>query len=64
MDVGSVTVRIRNGKSIGIYSVQSVKAFTDVIIRHFNEYPLLSQKQTDFIGFIPFSVKCFLFYIK
>ena len=50
-DVGSVTVRIRNGKSTGIYSVQSLKALTEVIIPHFNEYPLLTQKQADFILF-------------
>jgi hypothetical protein len=52
LDVGSVTVRIRNGKSTGIYSVQSLKALTEVIIPHFYEYPLLIQKKADFIFII------------
>jgi Cytochrome c oxidase subunit III/LAGLIDADG endonuclease len=46
--VGSVTVRIRDGKSTGIYSVQSLKDLTKVIIPHFIKYPLLTQKQADF----------------
>lgn len=49
--VGSVTVRIRNGKPTGIYSVQALKDLTEVIIPHFKEYPLLTQKQGDFILF-------------
>ena len=49
--VGSVTVRTRNGKPTGIYSVQSLKDLTEVIIPHFKEYPLLTQKQADFILF-------------
>ena len=50
-DVGSVTVRTRNGKPTGIYSVQSLKDLTEVIIPHFKEYHLLTQKQADFILF-------------
>ena len=50
-NVGSVTVRVRDGKSTGIYSVQSLKDLTKVIIPHFNKYPLLTQKQADFILF-------------
>ena len=50
-NVGSVTVRTRNGKPTGIYSVQSLKGLTEVIIPHFKEYPLLTQKQADFILF-------------
>jgi len=50
-NVGSVTVRIRKGKYIGIYSVQSLKDLTQVIIPHFNKYTLLTQKQRDFILF-------------
>lgn len=49
--VGSVEVRIRNGQWTGVYSVQSLKDLTEVIIPHFKEYPLLSQKQADFIWF-------------
>jgi len=51
VSVGSVTVRTRNGKPTGIYSVQSLKDLTEVIIPHFKEYPLLTQKQADFILF-------------
>ena len=50
-DVGSLTVRIRNGKPTGIYSVQSLSDLTKVIIPHFKEYVLLTQKQADFILF-------------
>jgi hypothetical protein len=50
-NVGSVTVRIRNGKPTGIYSVPSLKDLTEVIIPHFNEYCLLTQKKADFILF-------------
>lgn len=49
--VGSVIVRVRDGKSTGIYSVQSVKDLLTVIIPHFTKYPLLTQKQADFILF-------------
>jgi hypothetical protein len=49
--VGSITVRTRNGKPTGIYSVQSLKDLTEVIIPHFKEYQLLTQKQADFILF-------------
>jgi hypothetical protein len=41
-NVGSVTVIIRNGKYTGIYSVQSLKGLTEVIIPHFKKYPLLT----------------------
>jgi hypothetical protein len=51
VSVGSVTVRTRNGKPTGIYSVQSLKDLTEVIIPHFKEYPLLTQKQAYFILF-------------
>jgi len=49
--VGSITVRTRSGKPTGIYSVQSLKDLTEVIIPHFKEYQLLTQKQADFILF-------------
>jgi hypothetical protein len=49
--VGSIIVRIRNGKSTGIYSVQSVKDLVTVIIPHFIKYPLITQKQADFLLF-------------
>lgn len=50
-NVGSVTVRRRKGKPTGIYSVQSLTDLTEVIIPHFKEYHLLTQKQADFILF-------------
>jgi hypothetical protein len=50
-NVGSVIIRIRNGKSTGIYSVQSLKDLTKVIIPHFKKYPLITQKQADFLLF-------------
>lgn len=36
---------MRDGKSTGIYSVQSLKDLTEVIIPHFIKYPLLTKKQ-------------------
>nr|QDG01225.1 cytochrome c oxidase subunit 3 [Scytalidium sp.] len=51
-NVGSVIIRNREGKSTGIYSVQSVKDLTNVIIPHFLNYPLITQKQADFILFL------------
>jgi hypothetical protein len=50
-NVGSIIVRIRKSKQTGIYSVQSLNDLTQVIIPHFNKYPLLTQKQADFILF-------------
>lgn len=49
--VGSVKLRVRDGKSTGIYTVQSIKDLVTVIIPHFTKYPLLTQKQADFILF-------------
>jgi hypothetical protein len=49
--VGSVKERIRNGKSTGIYSVQSINDLITVIIPHFIKYPLITQKQADFLLF-------------
>ena len=50
-NVGHITKRIRNGKSMSIYSVQSIKAIYENIIPHFNKYPLLTEKSADFILF-------------
>ena len=68
-NVGSVKIRTRNGKSTGIYSVQSIKDLLDVIIPHFNKYPLITQKQADFILFssivhLIIVSNRFIFYIK
>jgi hypothetical protein len=46
--VGVVSVR-NNG--MAVYSVQSFSDITHVIIPHFNNYPLLTQKKADFILF-------------
>ena len=68
-NVGSVKIRTRNGKSTGIYSVQSIKDLIDVIIPNFNKYPLITQKQADFILFssivhLIIVSNRFIFYIK
>jgi hypothetical protein len=47
--VGTLIVNKRNGSVI--YSVQSPKDLTNVIIPHFNKYPLVTQKQADFLLF-------------
>lgn len=49
--VGSVTTRIKNNKETATYAVNSVKELITVIIPHFNKYPLITQKQADFILF-------------
>lgn len=50
-NVGSVKERVRDGKSTGIYSVQSITDLVTVILPHFIKYPLITQKQADFILF-------------
>jgi cytochrome c oxidase subunit 3 len=47
-NVGSIYIRKREGRVTAIYSVQSVQALNNVIIPHFLEYPLLTQKKSDF----------------
>ena len=49
--VGTIILRQRDGKPSVIYSVQSWKDLNEVIIPHFKEYPLLTQKRADFILF-------------
>jgi len=46
--VGTIIKRTRSGRASAIYSVQSITALTQVIIPHFNKYPLLTQKKEDF----------------
>lgn len=46
--VGTIIKRVRNGRPTAIYSVQSIIAFKEKIIPHFNKYPLLTQKKEDF----------------
>lgn len=46
--VGTIIKRVRNGNPATIYSVQSISALKDVIIPHFNQYNLLTQKKEDF----------------
>jgi LAGLIDADG endonuclease len=46
--VGQVTTRERKGKFSTIYSVQSIKDINNVIIPHFLNYPLLTEKRKDF----------------
>jgi len=49
--LGRIRIRQRAGKSTVIYSVQSLKNLTEIIIPHFKQYSLLTQKQADFILF-------------
>ena len=46
-DVGNIYER----RSNVVYSVQSFNDLSEVIIPHFNKYPLLTQKQSDFLLF-------------
>lgn len=46
--VGTIITRIRRGKSTAIYSVQSIKNLAEIIIPHFKQYALLTQKRADF----------------
>jgi len=49
--LGTIITRIRDGKPTAIYSVQSLKSLSEIIIPHFKQYPLLTQKKADFILF-------------
>jgi LAGLIDADG endonuclease len=49
--VGSIILRVREGRNTAIYSVQSLKDLNNVIIPHFSKYPLLTQKRVDFYLF-------------
>lgn len=49
--VGSIIKKVRKGKLTAIYSVQGVKDLNKVIIPHFRQYSLLTQKRADFILF-------------
>jgi hypothetical protein len=48
---GVGTIHIRNTRNIAVYSVQSFEDLTNTIIPHFDKYPLLTQKQGDFLLF-------------
>lgn len=41
----------RKTRSAAVYQVQNVKDLKNVIIPHFNKYPLITQKKADFILF-------------
>jgi hypothetical protein len=45
--VGTIIKRIKKGNPTAIYSVQSISALKDVILPHFNQYNLLTQKKED-----------------
>lgn len=44
--VGKITKRNRDGAVY--YSVNSIKELNNIIIPHFEKYPLLTQKRSDF----------------
>lgn len=47
--VGNFRIQKSNNRStIAIYCVESIKDLTNVIISHFDKYPLLTQKRADF----------------
>ena len=50
-NTGTVTQRVRNGKPSAIYSVQSIKILSHIIIPHFKKYCLLTEKKIDFLLF-------------
>jgi hypothetical protein len=45
---GVGTIRINNSNGQAIYSVNSIKDLTNVIIPHFLKYPLITQKKSRF----------------
>lgn len=45
------TIRIRTRDEQGIYSVYDLEELTNVIIPHFDKYPLLTQKRADYLLF-------------
>lgn len=49
--VGTITEKIRKGKPSAIYTVHSINDLTRVIIPHFKQYSLLTQKKSDFLLF-------------
>lgn len=50
--VGNFRLQLNTGRnSVAIYSVESIKDLINVIIPHFDKYPLLTQKQADFLIF-------------
>jgi hypothetical protein len=46
--VGTIIKRVNKGNPTAIYSVQYFSALKDVIIPHFNQYNLLTQKKRRF----------------
>jgi hypothetical protein len=48
---GIGTVSVRGTRNMAVYSVQSARAITNVIIPHFDKYPLLTQKRVDYLLF-------------
>jgi len=48
---GLGTVKERSDRIQAYYSVQSARAIADVIIPHFDRYPLLTQKKADYLLF-------------
>ena len=49
--VGSIIFRERNNKTSAVYSVQNYNDIVLKIIPHFLNYPLITQKQKDFLLF-------------
>jgi hypothetical protein len=48
---GVGTVSERGTRNMAVYSVQSARAIANVIIPHFDKYPLITQKKADYLLF-------------
>ena len=48
---GVGTVYEREDRNMVYYSVQSARAITNIIIPHFDKYPLITQKKADYLLF-------------
>lgn len=47
--VGTITEKIRKGKPTAIYTVQTINDLVRVVIPHFKQYSLLTQKKADYL---------------
>jgi hypothetical protein len=50
-NIGTVRIKKNKDNTTAMYSVQSYKDIINVIIPHFDKYPLLTQKRADYILF-------------
>ena len=48
---GVGTINLYESKNLVVYSVQSIRDIINVIIPHFDKYPLITQKRADYLLF-------------